>query len=88
MSIDALEGSCTIIFHIYSHCVDEVVASLALDELLLGKSDLGFEEVIPYNTINRAELIRLLLFVSCLDSHLAQVNIGKLQGVAINEITT
>jgi len=88
MSINAFESSRTIVFHIYSHCIDEVVAALALDELLLSKSDLGFEEVIPDNTINRTELIGLLLFVSCFDSHLAQVNIGQLRGVTIDEIAT
>jgi hypothetical protein len=87
VSINALESSCTIVFHIYSHCIYEVLASLALDELLLGQSDVDFQEVIPDNTINGTQLIGLLLFVSCFDSHLAQVNIGQLQGVAINQIS-
>jgi hypothetical protein len=88
VSIDALERSSTIVFDIYSHCIDEVVAALALDELLLSQSDMDFQEVIPDNTINRTELIGLLLFVSCFDSHLAQVNISQLQGVTIYQIAT
>jgi hypothetical protein len=88
VSIDAPESSSTIVFHIYSHGIDEVLASLALDELLLSKSDVDFKEVIPDDTIDRAELIGLLLFVSCFDSHLAQVNIGQLQGVTIDQIST